>query len=195
MYSVPWYLLSLSIGCLMFVKSRAKNKYFSTCKHHAYYTSCVYKGLSTTTRVHQDLCQKWKLMSVSMSWKDIYDPWPYIYWKISNSTLQSHFEGYKWANSELWKREKEFNFERKVALEKLFNSYWVCIPLSFKSEHSVQPPNSSLIDWEPHCLSLMSLPLVEDWSGGGPAGRNLVSQFWTMPTRKFVTFSLLLIIY
>jgi hypothetical protein len=32
----------------------------------------------------------------------------------------------------------------------------------FKSEHIVQPPSSSLFDGEPHCLSYMSLPLVED---------------------------------
>jgi hypothetical protein len=31
-------------------------------------------------------------------------------------------EGYKWAKSELWKRAEEFNFERKVTLEKLFTS-------------------------------------------------------------------------
>jgi hypothetical protein len=58
-----------------------------------------------------------------MSQQEIYDPWPSIYWKHSESTLQFHFEGYKWANSELWKEEKEFNFERKVTLEELFTSY------------------------------------------------------------------------
>ena len=58
-------------------------------------------------------------------------------------------------------KKREFNFERKVTLEKLFTSYGVCIPLSFKYEHSVQPPRSSLIDGEPLCLPYMSLPLVE----------------------------------
>jgi hypothetical protein len=33
------------------------------------------------------------------------------------------FEGYKWAISKLWKREKNSTFERKVTLEKLFTSY------------------------------------------------------------------------
>jgi hypothetical protein len=32
----------------------------------------------------------------------------------------------------------------------------------FKSEHIVHPPSSSLFDGEPHYLSYMSLPLVED---------------------------------
>ena len=65
-------------------------------------------------------------------------------------------------------------------------------PLSLNTVFS--PPSSSLIDGEPHCLPSMSLPLVEDWSGGGLAWRNLVSQFQTMLTQKFVTHSLLLII-
>ena len=58
-------------------------------------------------------------------------------------------------------KEKEFNFESKVTLEKLFTSYWVWIPLSFKSEHSVQPPSSSLIVKGSPYLLAMSLPLVE----------------------------------
>ena len=31
----------------------------------------------------------------------------------------------------------------------------------FNSEQIIQPPSSSLFDGEPHCLSYMSLPLVE----------------------------------
>jgi len=31
-----------------------------------------------------------------MSRQEIFDPWPSIYWKCSESTLQFHFEGYKW---------------------------------------------------------------------------------------------------
>jgi hypothetical protein len=49
----------------------------------------------------------------------------------------------------------------------------------FKYEHIVHPRSSSLFYGEPHCLSYMSLSLVEDWSGGGPAGRDLVSWFRT----------------
>ena len=77
------------------------------------------------------------------------------------------------------KEEKEFNFERKLTLEELFTSHWVCIPLSFKYEHIVHPLRSSIIYWGLHCLSSMRFPLVEDWSGGGPTGRDLVSLFWT----------------
>jgi hypothetical protein len=47
----------------------------------------------------------------------------------------------------------------------------------FKSEYIVHPPRSSLCDGEPHCLSYMNFPLVEECSGGGPAGRDLVSWF------------------
>jgi hypothetical protein len=52
-----------------------------------------------------------------MSQQEIYDPLPSIYCKHSDSALQFHFEGYKWANSEIRKGEKEFNFESKVTLE------------------------------------------------------------------------------
>jgi hypothetical protein len=137
--------------------------------------------------------EKWCL--VSMSQQEIYDPWFFTYWKCFDSALQFHLKAINGPILSYGKDEKEFNFESKVTLEKLFTSYWVCIHSSFKSECSVQPPSSSLIDWELHCLSSMSFPLVEDWSGGGPARRNLVSQFWTMSTQKSVTFSLLLIIY
>ena len=58
-----------------------------------------------------------------MSRQEIYDPWPSIYWKCSDSVFQFHSEGYKWVNSELWKEEKEFNFEREVTMRKLFTSH------------------------------------------------------------------------
>jgi hypothetical protein len=45
----------------LFVRSRDKNIYFSTCTHLAHYTTCIYAGFSTTTHVHQDLCQKMKI--------------------------------------------------------------------------------------------------------------------------------------
>jgi hypothetical protein len=32
-------------------------------------------------------------------------------------------EGYKWDKSMLWQRGEEFNFERKVTVDKLLNSY------------------------------------------------------------------------
>jgi hypothetical protein len=137
--------------------------------------------------------EKW--CRVSMSQHEIYDPCPSTYWKCSDSPLQFHLKDINGPIPSYGKEEKGFNFESKVTLDKLFTSYWVYIPLSFKSEHIFQPPRSSLIDWELHCLSSMCLPLVEDWSGGGPTGRNLVSQFWTVPTRKSLTFSLMLITY
>ena len=177
-------------------KSRDKNKYFPTCMHLEFYTTSVYTSCSTTTHIHWDLCQKIKIKCwVSMSRQEIYDPWPSIYWKRSDSALQFHLKAINASIPSYGKEEKEFNFERKVTLEKLFTSDWVCIPLSFKSEHSVHPPSSSLIDGEPLHLPYMIFPLVEDWIGGGPVGRNSVSWFWTVPTWKFVIFLLLLIIY
>ena len=49
-----------------------------------------------------------------MSRQKIYDPWPSIYWKNSDSALQFHFEGYKWANSELWKWRKNSTLRAKL---------------------------------------------------------------------------------
>jgi hypothetical protein len=58
-----------------------------------------------------------------MSRKEIYDPWPSIYWKRSNSTLQFHLKAINGPIPSYGKEEKEFNFESKVTLEKLFTSY------------------------------------------------------------------------
>jgi hypothetical protein len=105
-------------------KSRDKNKYFSTCTHLASYTTSVYAGCSTTTRVHRDLCQKIKIKCrVSMSRQEISDPWPSIYWKRSDSALQLHFEGYKEANSELWKRRENSTLRAKL----LWRNYYFII--------------------------------------------------------------------
>jgi hypothetical protein len=52
----------------LLIKSRDKNTNFFTCTHLAHYTTSVYAGCSTTTRVHRDLCQKMKIKcQVSMS--------------------------------------------------------------------------------------------------------------------------------
>ena len=164
------------------------------------YPPCLLYNMRIRRMHHYNSCtsgfvpknEKW--CWVSMSRQEISDPWPSIYWKRSDLALQLHSEGYKstilsygkkWEIIQLW--EQSYFGE--------ITSYWVCIPLCFKLEHSVQPPISSLIDWELHCLSSMILPLVEDWSGGGPIGRNLVAWFRTVPTQKFVMLSLLLINY
>jgi hypothetical protein len=108
----------------MIDKSRDKKKYFSTCMHLASYTTRVYIGFSTTTHVHRDLCQKIKIKCLfSMSRQEISDPWPSIYWKRSNSALQFHFEGYKEANFELWKRRENSNLREKL----LWRNYYFII--------------------------------------------------------------------
>jgi hypothetical protein len=54
---------------------------------------------------------------------EISDPWPSIYWKRSDSTLQFHSEGYKEVQFRAMEKEREFNFESKVTLEELFTSH------------------------------------------------------------------------
>jgi hypothetical protein len=58
-----------------------------------------------------------------MSCHEIYDPFPSIYWKCSESTLQFHLRATDGSNLSYGKEEKEFNFESKVTLEKLFTSH------------------------------------------------------------------------
>jgi len=159
------------------------------------YSMCIHRLHHYSPRTSGNVPKLEKWCRVSMSWQEINDPWPSIYWNRSNSALRFHLKDINGPIPGYEKEEKEFNFERKFTLEELSNSHWVYIPFSFKFEHIVQPPSSYVIDWELHGLSYMSLPLVEDWSGRGPAGRNLVSRFRTVPTRKFVTHSLLLITY
>jgi hypothetical protein len=96
-----------------------------------------------------------------MSRQEISDPWPSIYCKCSDSALQWHFEGYKNTILSYGKEEKAFNFERKVTLEKLLHieSASLC-PSSLDTMFN--PQALSLLLREPHCLSLMRFPLVED---------------------------------
>jgi hypothetical protein len=95
-----------------------------------------------------------------MSRQKIYDLWPSIYWKRSDSAFQLHSGGYKNTISSYGKEEKAFNFERKVTLEKLLHieSTSLC-PL--ESEHNVQPPSSSFI------VESISLPLSYELAFGG----------------------------
>jgi hypothetical protein len=60
---------------------------------------------------------------ISMSSYEINDPWPSIYWKHPNLTVEFHLKAINGPNPNYGKDEKEFNFERKVALEKLFTSH------------------------------------------------------------------------
>jgi hypothetical protein len=102
---------------------------------------------------------KWS--QVSMSRQEIYDPWPSTYWKHFDSALQLHFEDYKSTIMSYGKREKAFNFERKVTLEK--SLHIESASLFHSSLNTVFNPQSlSLLLREPHCLSPLSLPLVED---------------------------------
>jgi hypothetical protein len=96
-----------------------------------------------------------------MSRQEIFDPWPSIYWKHSDSAIQLHFEGYTNTIPIYGKEEKAFNFESKVTLDKLLHieSTSLC-PSSLNIVFN--PQALSLLLREPHCLFYMSLPLVED---------------------------------
>jgi hypothetical protein len=98
---------------------------------------------------------------VSMSQQKISDPWLSTYWKRSDSALQLHLEDYKRTILSYGKEEKAFKFERKVTLEKLLHieSASLC-PSSLNTVFI--PQSLSLLLREPHCLSSMSFPLVED---------------------------------
>jgi hypothetical protein len=146
----------------LFDESRAKNIHFSTYTCPISYTTSVYAGWSTTAYVHQDLCQKIQKWSwVSMSRQDISDPWLSIYWKHSELALQLHFESYKSTILSYGKEEKEFNFESNVTLEKLLNIEFAShCPSSLNTVFS--PQDLSILLREPHCLSPLIFPLVED---------------------------------
>jgi hypothetical protein len=51
---------------------------------------------------------------VSMSQQEISNSWPSIYWKHFDSSLQLNFEGYKEANSELWKEGENSTLRPKL---------------------------------------------------------------------------------
>jgi hypothetical protein len=96
-----------------------------------------------------------------MSRQEISDPLPSTYWKRSDSALKLHFEGYKSIISSFEKEEKAFNFESKVTVEKLLHIEFASLcPSSLNIVFN--PQALSLLLREPHCLSPMSLTLVED---------------------------------
>jgi hypothetical protein len=84
-----------------------------------------------------------------MPQQEIFDPWPSIYWKRSDSALQLHLEGDKITILSYGKEEKAFNFESKVTLEKLIHieSASLC-PSSMNSVFNLQ--DLSLLLREPH---------------------------------------------
>jgi hypothetical protein len=145
----------------LFDESRAKNTHFSTYTHPICYTTCVYRLLHYSPHTSGFVLENTKWSWVSMSRQEIFDPWPSTYWKCSDSTLQFHFEDYKITILSYGKEEKAFNFESKVTLEKLLHieSASIC-PSSLNIVFI--PQALSLLLREPHCLSPMSLPLVED---------------------------------
>jgi hypothetical protein len=107
----------------LFANPRAKNMIFphirtQTILQHAY-TEVAPLQPAYIGKVHK--IKKW--CRVSMSRHEINDPLPSIYWKHSESSLQFHLKAINGPNLSYGKEEKEFNFESKVTLEKLFTSH------------------------------------------------------------------------
>ena len=96
-----------------------------------------------------------------MSRQNISYPWPSIYWKRSDLALQLHFEGYKNTILSYGKKEKAFNFEIKVTLEKLLHIESACLYPSIMNT-VFSPQDLPLLLRGSHYLFPMSLPLVED---------------------------------
>ena len=110
-----------------------------------------------------------------MSHHEIHDPWPFIYWKRSDSFVQFHLKDINWAISKPW-RKREFNFWEKRYSREIFTSHWLCIPLSFKVWTHCSAPNLFLLWWR-NSLS----PLYEVSFGG-------VLKWWR-PSWKGLSFS------
>jgi hypothetical protein len=97
-----------------------------------------------------------------MSRQEIYDPWPSIYWKHSDSTLQFHLKAINGPISSYGKRRKNSTLREKL----LWRNYLLHIesaslcPLSL---NTVFNPQALPLLIENLIVSLlMSLPLVED---------------------------------
>ena len=110
------------------------------------YNMCIHRLHHYNLRTSGNILRIEKWCWVSMSRQEINHHWPPIYWKNYESALQFHLKAINGPNLSYGKEEKQFNFERKVTLEELFTSHWVCIPLSFMFGHIVHPPSSSLTD-------------------------------------------------
>jgi hypothetical protein len=146
----------------LFDESRAKNIHFSTYTLPISYARCVYAGCSTTTHVYRDLCQKIKnevgfpchdgrslILGLPHTGNVLTQPFSCIL-----KAIKAQFRAME-------KKEKAFNFESKVTLEKLLHieSASLC-PSSMNTVFN--PQALPLLLRGPHYLFTMSLPLVED---------------------------------
>jgi hypothetical protein len=107
-----------------------------------------------------------------MSQQKISDPWPFIYWKRSDSDLQLHSEGYKSTISSYGKGKKAFNFEIKDTLEKLLHI-----------ESSSLYPSSLNTMFNTQALPLLSklLEYTPILRGGGESILNKFNHFFSLP--------------
>jgi hypothetical protein len=69
-----------------------------------------------------------------MSCHNINDPWPFIYWKRSESALQFHLKAINGPNPRYGKDEKEFKFSLKFELFLLFSIAWIWLIYSLQVE-------------------------------------------------------------
>ena len=127
-----------------------------------------------------------------MQCHEIHYPWPYIYWKCSDLTLQFHLKAINWAISKPWGIQ-QFNFESKDILEK-FHFILSLHPFVLESLNSLFIPQALPFLWWKRSLT----PLYELAFGGGlkwwrPNWRDLVSQFPYVQLQKFFKYVLMLI--
>jgi hypothetical protein len=100
-----------------------KKIFFHIYTPFLYYNMCIHRfhHYNPCTSGNVPKIKKW--CQVSMLHHKINDPWPSIYWKCSNLALQFKLKAINGPNLSYGKEEKEFNFERKFTLEKLFTSH------------------------------------------------------------------------
>jgi hypothetical protein len=139
-----------------------KNIHFSTYTLPNCYARCVYACCSITTRVYRDLCQKIQ-NEVGFPCHDkrsLILGLPYT-GNVLTRPFSCILEAIRAQFRTMEKKEKAFNFESKVTLEKLLHieSASLC-PSSLNTVFN--PQALPLLLRGPLCLFLMSLPLVED---------------------------------
>ena len=114
----------------------------------------------------------------------IHDPWPSIYRKHSDATLQFHLKAINGPYPSCGGREKNSTLRENLLRRNYslhIESASLC-PLSLNTVFS--PQALSLLLREPHCLFSMIFPLVEDWSGGNQVPSNWVSTTLILHQRK-----------
>jgi hypothetical protein len=79
-----------------------------------YHSMCIHKFHHYIPRTSKFVPKTKKWCRVFMSRHAINDPWPSIYWKCSDSTLQFHLKDINWPNLSYGKEEKNSTLRTKL---------------------------------------------------------------------------------